>query len=206
MYAGDYTLRFQTPMLPLHLIVMGFFESLATFVFVERTLDPFLTIKHGADVMGEISVLAAVPRRETHLDCKVSPNGIEVVGGPIVYLALMVVNPAVVPQGMNERTAVAIRESDATSEGGAVWIGLQCLQNTTNVVGGHHVIIVHESDILPSGLGQEHVSLLTNGHMSTVRDDDELDFAGLLGIEAGVELFQTVLAIGETRDEYREFN
>ena len=157
-------------------------------------------------MMGEISVLATVPRRKSYLYGEIPTNGIEMVWGPIVYLALMVVNPAVIPQGVNERSAITVREGDATCEGGAVRIALQCLQNATDVVGGDHVIVVHECDVLPSGLGQEHVSLLADGHLPMIGNDDELDLVGLLGVQASMELFQTVLAIGETRNENREFN
>jgi len=174
---------------------MGFFERLATLVFVQRTVDPLFTLEHGADVMGEIPILPDVPRRKSDLDCDVSADGIEVVRGAVVYLAFVIVNPSVVPQRMDEGSAITVREHDLAREGGAVGVALQCLQNATDVVRGDHIIVVHKGHVLPSRLRQKHVSLLSDGHLSTIGHHDELDFIVLLGIETGMELLQTALAI-----------
>ena len=169
---------------------MGFLESLTALVFIQRSLNPLLTLEHGADVVGEVSVFSAVPRREPHLDGEVTADGVEVVRGTIVHLAFVVVNPFVISQGMDEGATIAVRESDAACERGAVGVALQSLQDATDIIGWDHIIIVHEGHILALRLRQKHITLLSDGHLSAVTQGDNLNLIRLLCIEGGKKLRQ----------------
>jgi hypothetical protein len=89
----------------------------------------------------------------------------------------MVIDPPVVAEGMDERTAVPVREHDLSREGRAVGVLGQGVQNLVDVVLARQVIVIDEGDILPRGLREEHGSLLTDGHLSIVGAMEDLDIA-----------------------------
>lgn len=174
---------------------MGFFKSFVALVHVYHPLDPLLPLEERSNAHRIDAVLSAVERREAHLDGYGTLHCVEVIRGSVVDLALMVVNPAVVTKRVDEWSAVAVREGDGSGEGRAVGVAGQCLQHLLDIVHAHHVIVIHEGDILSRGLGEQHASLLTDAQLTVVREVKNLyRLASDLLVEIKPEIVQRVLA------------
>ena len=89
-------------------MVVGFFECLVALVAVDHAFDPLLAFKQGKYAHAEHAILSAVVEGETYLFRRASADGIQVIRRTVVHLRLMIVNPTVVSQRVNERAAVPI--------------------------------------------------------------------------------------------------
>ena len=123
----------------------------------------------------------------------------------VVDLVAVVVDPLGVPQGVDERAAVAIREHDLARERGAVGVLHQGVQHLVHIVGEHHVVIVHEGDILALRLVEQHVPLLPDAHLPVVGEVQHLDIPlAHLPVEFRTESRKALLAILKGRDQDRQ--
>ena len=105
-----------------HLMVVGFFESLAALVVVDHSLNPLLRLEVVANAHAERTIFAAVPWGEPNLYSHRSANRSEGVGRSVLDLPFMILDPLRIPQGVDKRTAVAIGEDDLAREGRAVGV------------------------------------------------------------------------------------